>query len=226
MAAAPPTVALIHASEASMAPAAQAFATEFPEAQLWHLLDSRLVSDADRAGGITPELHARMTALIEYAVRGGADAVQLSCSMYGPVGADAAAVQPVIVLASDQAMFERVVLLAPARVGVLGSLGSAVSDSATRLRDSLATAGVDATVVERVVTGAADAANAGRLEDLEALMVAAATEMSGQVDLIVLAQYSLAPTVAAVQAAVPLPVLSPPHLAAATLAGTVGRTAR
>ena len=64
--------------------------------------------DADARRRTHPALHDRMSTLIQYAVDGGADAVQLSCSMYGPVAVDAAAAQPVPVLASDQAMFEHV----------------------------------------------------------------------------------------------------------------------
>src|SRR5262245_646305 len=65
-----PLIALIPAGEASMAPAVAAFEDEFPDAELWHLLDTRLVTDADDAGGLTPPLHDRMTTLIQYAVDG------------------------------------------------------------------------------------------------------------------------------------------------------------
>ena len=71
-----------------MAPA-HSLRRRVPRGRLWHLLDNRLVTDADAAGGLTPALHDRMSSLIQYAVDGGADAVQLSCSMYGPVAADA-----------------------------------------------------------------------------------------------------------------------------------------
>jgi hypothetical protein len=218
-----PTVALIHAAEASMAPAVAAFDDEFPDADLWHLLDSRLVSDADKAGGLTPELHTRMTALIQYAVDGGANAVQLSCSMYGPVAQDAADRLPVTVLASDQAMFDQVAALRPKRVGVLASLPSAGTDSASRLGGWLVTAGVDSQVVTHVVAGAAAAASTADLEKLTTLMAAAAVDVATDVDLIVLAQYSLAPALPGVAAAVGVPVLSAPHLAAASLARRLGR---
>jgi hypothetical protein len=167
-----------------------------------------------------------MTSLIEYAVRGGADAVQLSCSMYGAVAVDAAAVQPVSVLASDAAMFGRVADLAPTTVGVLASLESAAADTGQRLTASLATADVATAVATSVVAGAAEAASNGRFEELDRLIVAAALEMAGDVDLLVLAQYSLAPSLDAVQAAVKIPVLSPPHLAASTLAESLSGAAR
>ena len=212
-----PTVALIHASPASVNPAKAAFATGFPGAQLWNLLDDRLVVDADLAGGLTPALHKRMSTLIQYAIDGGASAVQLSCSMYGPVAVDAAGRTDVPVLASDQAMFEHVRAAGVGRAGVLGSLESAASDSAERLRVVLAEGSSDAAVVWRVAEGAAKAANAGDQVLLEELMVATAQDLAQEVDLVLIAQYSLAPTLEAVAAAVPVPVLSPPHLAASTL---------
>lgn len=210
-----PTVALIHASPASVAPAKAAFADAFPGAELWNLLDDRLVVDADEAGGLTPELHGRMSSLIRYALDGGASAVQLSCSMYGPVAADAAVEATVPVLASDQAMFDHVREAGVARVGVLGSLESAASDSAARLETALA--GTPTSVTWAVAAGAAPAANAGDLDLLEERMVTAARTLAQDVDLVVIAQYSLSPTLRAVSAAVDVPVLSPPHLAATTL---------
>jgi aspartate/glutamate racemase len=212
-----PTVALIHASTASLNPAKSAFASQFPDAELWNLLDDRLVADADRAGGLTPALHDRMTTLIRYALDGGAAAVQLSCTMYGPVAVDAARRTDVPVLASDQAMFEHVREAGVGRVGVLGSLESAAADSAGRLRDELAKSSGDTSVVGRVAEGAAKAASAGDLRLLADLMVAAAEQLALEVDLIVIAQYSLAPTLDAIAARVSIPVLSPPHLAASTL---------
>jgi len=82
---------------------------------------------------------------------------------------------------------------------------------------------VDSQVVRHVVTAAAAAASAGDLEQLTSLIAAAAVKAAADVDLIVLAQYSLAPALSGVAAAVDVPVLSPPHLAAASLARRLGR---
>jgi hypothetical protein len=54
-------------------------------------------------------------------------------------------------------------------------------------------------------------------------MAAAAAKAGADVDLIVIAQYSLAPSLDAVAAVSPVPVLSPPHLAASTLRERLGR---
>jgi hypothetical protein len=228
-----PTVAMVHATPAAMAPAVTAFGERFPEAALWHLLDDRLVSDAERAGGLVPPLRRRMLSLIGHALAGGADGVLLTCSMYGPVARLAAQLWDRPVAGSDEAMYERVAAERPARVAVLGSLETAVADSARRLRRVLAGDGADGEppeaggprpgdgpateVVGVLCPGAAAAATAGDGAALLASLRSAAEPLAGEVDLFLLGQYSLTPARAELQAALEVPVWSPPHVAADVL---------
>jgi hypothetical protein len=195
-------VALIHATPAAMAPAHSAFADRFPAARLWNLLDDRLLPDADAAGGLTPPLRRRMRTLIRHAVDGGADAVLLTCSMYGPVAVEeASAAHPVPVLPSDHALFEEVraeITRGARRVTVLGPIRASVDDTVARLRHWLAAPEIRITGLvggpERpIVDGIADA------------------------DVVVLGQFSISSERSAIQAAVAVPVLSPPDLAAELL---------
>nr|MDT0659760.1 hypothetical protein [Micromonospora sp. DSM 115978] len=202
-----PTVALIHGTPTAMSPAREAFTELFPDARLWNLLDDRLISDADAAGGLTPGLTERMRTLIEYAVANGADTALLTCSMYGPAANGAQ--WPVPVYASDQAMFDRVRVLRPARIAVLGPLPAGVADTVNRLR-ALGPGTIDGITVD----GTLAASRGGDLDRLRDLLVGAARQVAAEVDAIVLGQYSISPAAAAVSAAVPVPVLSPAHLAA------------
>lgn len=218
----PPIVAVVHANPATMAPVTSAFTHLCGDADLWHLLDDRLVSDAERAGGLTDSLRERMTVLIDYAVGGGADAVQLACSMYGPVAT--AAQHPVPVLASDQAMFDEVVRGRARSVTVLASLDAAAEDSVQRLTEALSRAG-QRPRIEPVVSHEAKEASAA--DDVGELGAALARTVSAvDSDVVVLAQYSLAPALDRVRAATPAPVLSAPHLAAISLATLLARDAR
>jgi hypothetical protein len=225
----PPVVAVIHATPASMDPVTSAFAESCPEVELWHLLDDRLVREANAAGGVTRELHDRMASLIDYALATGADAVQLACSMYGPVAA--AKDGDVRVVAADQAMFERVADLAPSTVGVLATAQSSAADTVQRLGESLRARGHDARVEYVVVDEAARASAAGDRDGVARAVGEAAVALAPSVDVIVLAQYSMSPTHDAVSAAVTAahgqdsgdvpPVLSPAHLAADHVSGLV-----
>ncbi|GAA4139891.1 aspartate/glutamate racemase family protein [Actinomadura keratinilytica] len=218
----PATVAVVNAAAASMAPATRGLRDGFPEARIWHLLDDRLVTDADAAGGMTPELCRRMLALIDHAVRGGADAVLLSCSMYGPAAELARGLHPVPVMGSDEAMFGEVAARRPARAAVIGSLDSAVADSVRRLEAVLSRgAGPSGAAPTRLVgvtaAGAAGAAAAGDRDRLLESLTAAADAHAGSVDLFVLGQYSLTPVHAELAERLPVPVLSPPLMAAKAL---------
>ncbi len=210
----PPVVAVIHANPATMAPVRSAFTDLFPGAELWHLLDDRLVTEADAAGGLTARLRQRMSSLIEYAVAGGAEAVQLACSMYGPVALDSVGVVPVV--PSDQALFDAVVALRPGRVTVLASLRSASEDSLRRLTEALTARGLSPSVEPVVVEEAFTASSAGDTDRLGDLLAEAVGDL--ETDVVVLAQYSLAPVVDVIRRAVEVPVLSGPHLAASALA--------
>jgi Asp/Glu/hydantoin racemase len=210
-----PTVAMVHATPAAMAPAVAAFGERFPEAGLWHLLDDRLVSDAERAGGLVPPLRRRMLSLIGHAVSGGADGVLLTCSMYGPVARLAAQLWDRPVAGSDEAIYERVAAERPTRVAVLGSLDTAVADSAERLRQ---VAGPGTEVLGVLCPGAAEAAMAGNGEILLASLRSAAEPLVGKVDVFLLGQYSLTAAHAELQAGLGVPVWSPPHVAADVMA--------
>ncbi|GAA2856672.1 hypothetical protein GCM10010517_14960 [Streptosporangium fragile] len=204
-------VAVVNATPASIRPASDGLAEGFPEASPWHLLDDRLVTEADAVGGMTPALTRRMLALIDYAVRGGADAVLLSCSMYGPAAELARRLHDVPVTGSDEAMFAEVARHRPGGVLVLGSLDSAAADSARRLKK--VAHGVEVRAV--AAPGAAAAATAQDWPDLTDALARAAQPLLEEVQLVLLGQYSISPVHAELAARLGLPVLSPP-LAAAT----------
>ncbi|OZM78849.1 aspartate/glutamate racemase family protein [Pseudonocardia sp. MH-G8] len=213
-----PLVALVHATPASMAPAAASFAEAFPQARLWNLLDDTLISDAERAGRVTEDLRVRMRALIGYAVDGGADAVQLTCSMYGPVAHEVADRHPVPVLASDGALFDEVARRAPRRALVLGPIEAGTRDTVSRLQGHV---GARTVVHGAVVAGAREALAAGSVAEA-ARLVSAAARGAEAADLVVLGQFSLAPTHDAAQADLDVALLSPAHLAAQALRSAIG----
>jgi hypothetical protein len=200
-----------------MPPAREAFADRFPEARLWNLLDDLLITQAEAAGGLTSALRARMRILIRHAIDGGADAVLLSCSIYGPVVEEVAADVAVPVLASDAALFDEVARSTADRLAVLGPLAAGVDDTAARLRARLAAEDRRPKITGVVVEGSREAAAGGDRPALTRLVADATRRLSPDHDLILLGQFSVSPAVSAARAAASVPVLSPPHLAADVL---------
>jgi Asp/Glu/hydantoin racemase len=117
------------------------------------------------------------------------------------------------VLPSDQALFDQVARHAPTCVAVLGPVRAGVVDTVARLRDRIG----DARVTGTVVDGSRAATSAGDLALLDRLVADEARRAEPDADLVVLGQFSISPAHAAAQAAVSVPVLSPPHLAADVL---------
>jgi hypothetical protein len=211
-----------------MAPAAAALGADFPEAEVWHLLDDRLLTDAERAGGLTDPLRARMRRLIDHARRGRADAALLTCSLYGEIALESAAAIPV--LAPDQSAFEELAAGGNRRVLVLASFEAALRDSQDRLRRALSAGPHPQTAVTGLVVPAARApAAAGDVPGLVSALADAVRadavrtgDQAAPPDAVFLAQYSLAPAGQGLAAALGVPVLSGPASAAAALKSLLG----
>lgn len=208
-----PRIALISATPAAIGPATSALAAEFPEADVWNLLDDKLLADADAQGGLGDDLAARMRRLIDHAVAGGADGILLTCSMYGPVARERDLGQPV--LAPDEAAFDELLAGGYRSILVVASLESALRDAVARLSAFLTESGAPATVRGVVSTEAFEAT--GDTARLAAALGATALDHAAGADAIFLAQYSLAPATAAVAELAGLPVVAGPVSAAVRL---------
>jgi hypothetical protein len=60
-------------------PATEAIAQALPSAEIWNILDDRLIDDAIVAGAVTVRLEQRLARLIDHAVADGADAILITC---------------------------------------------------------------------------------------------------------------------------------------------------
>ena len=215
-------IALISATPLAIGPAAAAMSEAFPNGTVWNLLDDRLLADAQREGGITEPLAARMDQLIDMAIAGGADGVLLTCSQYG-ARADVrdAVADGVVVLSADGPLFAEAVAKHPARLLLVASLESAAADSSERLSAAFATAGVSTEIRTLVVPAASKPLPADRLGEVLADAVAT---VDADYELIVIAQFSLAPAAGALAERFGVPTLDGPRAAAARLAAeTDGR---
>jgi hypothetical protein len=211
-----PLVALISATPIAIPPAVDGMRDEFPQALVWNILDDRLLVEANRHGGLTPDLHGRMARLIEHAKAEGARGILLTCSMYGPVAHDASDAA-VPVLASDDAAFAAVIGSGFRSVLILSSLEPALADARSRFQEAARAAGADIRVIGVVPDGALAAATAGDTAALVESLAAAGKPFVGEVDAVLLAQYSLSPVAEELTAALGVPVFSGPKSAAALL---------
>jgi len=209
-------IALIHAVATAIPPIQQAFKKDWPEAQVSNLLDDDLMPAYTREGGLTPHVVERICALALYAARTGADGILFTCSVFPQAEDMAKQMVRIPVLKPDEAMIAAA-LDTGKRIGVVATNPPAAPAAAAQLTAAAAARGIQIQVIPSVAEGAFAIGNSGDAATHDRMIVEAAERIADQVDVICLAQVSMALARAAVQAKVKVPVLTSPATAVARL---------
>jgi Asp/Glu/hydantoin racemase len=212
----PPRIALIHAVATAIPPIQHAFREAWPEAQLSNLLDDDLMPAYTREGGLTPHIVERICELALYAARTGADGILFTCSVFPQAEDLAKQLVRVPLLKPDEAMIAAA-LDAGTRIGVVATNPPAAPAAAAQLLTGAKARGAKIQVVESVAEGAFAIGNAGDAATHDRMVIEAALRIADAVDVICLAQVSMALARPAVQAKVNVPVLTSPETAVARL---------
>ncbi len=185
------TLALIHTSATLVPVFQQLTKAKLPDVDTFNIVDDSLVRQIGAKGGITPDIAARVAAYIGSAASGGADHILVTCSSIGPAVEAAASSVNVPVLRVDQPMTDAAVQ-AGKRIGVIATLPTTLNPTSDLVRRRAAAAGKPVELTSRLVEGAFEALMAGDAAKHDALVGAALKELSTQVDVILLAQASMA----------------------------------
>lgn len=208
-----PTLALIHTSP-TLAPSFAALCSQhIPEAKFFHMVDESLIQDTVRSGSLRKVTVRRLINQIASAETAGADAVLVTCSSIGPGVALARPLFEIPVIRIDDAMAEEAVRTART-IGVLATLSTTLNPTTALLREKAAEAGRTVELVECLCDKAFPAVLAGDTETHDRILREALMNDLNGVDVIVLAQASMARVVATLPpGALRTPVLSSPELA-------------
>jgi Asp/Glu/hydantoin racemase len=207
------TLALIHTSPTLTPLFTSLCARYMPETAIFHMVDESLIVDTVREGHLRRVTMRRLLALIESAAMAGADAVMVTCSSVGPGVALGQQLFDIPVVRIDEAMAEAAVRMGP-RIGVMATLRTTLEPTIALLHQKAAEAGIEIEIVDSLCDGAFDAVLAGDTAKHDRILSEALkNEMQG-VDVVVLAQASMARVVAALpDGTLSMPVLSSPELA-------------
>jgi aspartate/glutamate racemase len=183
-----------------------------------HVVDEELFRAASAEPGL--QFDRAVTLLqgrVKQTVADGADAVVVTCSTLGPATDVVAATQAVPVIRIDRPMARRAV--EHGRVGVVATLESNRVASRLIVEQTAAAEGRSVAVVDRLCDGAFDALQSGDRETHDAAVRSAVADLSDRVDVVVLAQASMAGALEGVD--VPVPVLTSPATAVAEAAAVL-----
>jgi len=211
---------LLHTS-ATLVPIFQALTDQYLTGKgikIFNISDDSLIKNTIERGKLTSDTSRRVVNYVVSASEAGADFILVTCSSIGPAVEIAAKLVNVPVLRVDQPMVDKAVQMG-SKIGVVATLSTTLeptSDLVSR-RATLVGKGIELT--SRLCEGAFDALMDGRPELHDESVASELKELSHQVDVILLAQASMARVANQLsEEDIEVPILSSPELAVQYLA--------
>jgi Asp/Glu/hydantoin racemase len=212
-------IAFIHTSP-SVIPTFKSLADELigPRGKIFNMVDESLLCDIIGHGCCPPATAKRLVGHVLAAEQAGAEIILVTCSSMGRAVEASRLLVASKVLRVDEPMAERAVATGK-RIGVIATLPSTLEPTAALIQSRAAAAKKQIELTTRVVDGAFDAVISGNGAKHDELVAAALREMANNVDVIVLAQASMARVVETLRPQdKPVPILSSPRPAIEHLA--------
>ena len=214
-----PRIALIHATPVAIEPIVAAFKRLWPEATTTNLLDDSLALDLAAMGRLTDAMIDRFVTLARYTRRGGADAILFTCSAFGPAIEAAQKALDIPVLKPNEAMLDEA-LLAGSRIGLLATFEPSIPSLRSELQALAESRHTPLSIASRAVPAALTALHAGRGDEHDRLIAAAADSLH-DCDALILGQFSMASAAALIPARPGRKVLTSPVSAVMRLKQTL-----
>jgi Asp/Glu/hydantoin racemase len=214
----PKKLGLVHTSATLVPVFAQLCKAKLSNVEIFNIVDDSLVKGIMAAGRLTAQISRRVAGYLESAELAGADYILVTCSSIGPAVEAAARLIGVPVLRVDQPMADQAVQ-AGKRIGVIATLRTTLEPTADLIQRRAEKARKKIDLTSRLCDGAFDALMSGDAAKHDALVAGALKELSKQVDVVVLAQASMARVVDGLaQADKRAPILASPGIAVDFLA--------
>ncbi len=211
----------VHTATALIEPITALFKEHLPQVKLNHIADDSLIQEVIAEGRVTPAVKRRMLACYYAAVDAGADYIFNTCSSVGDVADTAKFFMPVPLIRIDEQMALQAISLS-ARIGVLATLPTTLQPTADLLKRLAAEQGKKIELVDGLAKGAFQAAMGGNPQKHDELILEASKTVAPKVDVIVLAQGSMARMEAKLAAETGKTVLSSPLLGVLGLKKLIG----
>jgi Asp/Glu/hydantoin racemase len=212
------TLALVHTSATLVPVFAQLCKAKLPGVEVFNIADDSLIKDVIRRGELTPPTARRVVQHVASAAEAGAEYILVTCSSIGRAVETAAGLVGVPVLRVDQPMADQAVQTGR-RIGVVATLPTTLEPTADLIQRRAQRAGKQVEITSRLCEGAFEALMSGDAARHDAMVASALRDLSRQVDVIVLAQASMARVVEGLAAEDKrVPILASPGIAVDYLA--------
>ncbi|TWU27705.1 aspartate/glutamate racemase family protein [Bythopirellula polymerisocia] len=212
------TLALVHTSS-TLAPVFERLCKEkLLDVDLLHIEDASLIRDVIADGELTADTLERVLHHLTTAEDTVADYIMVTCSSIGPAVDAAQSRLHKPVLRVDQPLAEAAVKIGT-NIGVIATLSTTLVPTVDLIRRHAVKVGKEVNIVSELCAGAFEAFLADDLESHDAAVMEAIERLAPTVDVIVLAQASMARVMSDFKGdEIKTPILSSPSLAVDYLA--------
>jgi Asp/Glu/hydantoin racemase len=214
------TLGLIHTS-ATLVPVFQALIDKYlagKDIKVFNIVDDSLIKNTIARGALTPDTSRRVVDYVGSAEAAGADFILVTCSSIGAAVESSVVLTRVPVLRVDQPMADKAVQMGT-RIGVVATLSTTLGPTSDLVRRRAIVAGKDIELTSKLCDGAFDALMGGKPEVHDEMVALALKELAQKVDVILLAQASMARVVGQLtDEERKVPILTSPELAIQYLA--------
>jgi Asp/Glu/hydantoin racemase len=213
-------IALIHALRESQVPAWNAFASGWPAATIFNLLDDSLPLDLNAEGELTQRIVERFRTLGHYAANAGnkyerTQAILFTCSAFGPAIDAVKRDQSILVLRPNEAAFEAA-LERGKRIALMTTFPSSLPPLVQEINTMARERNLSPTITTIVAEGALKALQSGNAAEHDRIAADAAATLR-DIDVLVLCQFSLARAAQVIAPVAGRSVLTTPDSAVAKL---------
>lgn len=214
---------LIHTS-ATLVPIFQDLINEHlsgKDIKVFNIVDDSLIKNTIERGEVTPDTARRVVDYVGSAESAGADYIMVTCSSIGAAVEQSATLSGVPVLRVDQPMADMAVSMGT-KVGVVATLPTTLEPTTDLVKRRAEKAGKNIEVISKLCEGAFEALMGGDSATHDRMVASALKELSQQVDVILLAQASMARVVDQLdEKDKTVPILASPAIAVEYLAKTL-----
>jgi Asp/Glu/hydantoin racemase len=212
------TLGLVHTSATLVPVFAHLCKEKLPGVDVFNIADDSLIKDVIKRGELSPLTARRLVQHVASAAEAGANYIMVTCSSVGRAVETAAGLTSVPVLRVDQPMADKAVQTGR-RIGVVATLSTTLEPTADLIQRRATRAEKPIELTSRLCEGAFDALMSGDAARHDAMVEAALKDLLKRVDVIVLAQASMARVVDGLSAQDKrIPILASPPLSVDFLA--------
>ncbi|MEM1581844.1 MAG: aspartate/glutamate racemase family protein [Candidatus Bathyarchaeia archaeon] len=214
-------IAAIYTGQGLMEIIQKIFYEEIPGCNLINILDDSIIREVITSGGLTPKLAKRLIHYFYFAEEAGADVILSTCSSVGEIVDIARRIVSKPIIRIDEPMAEMAVENFNS-IGVLATLSTTLKPTINLLKRKAFEKNRNVSIIEGLADGAYQALVSGNPEKHDELIVMTALSISDRVEVLVLAQGSMARIEDKLAKETGKQVLSSPRLAIRAIKSLLG----